>query len=246
MVQGENKMRISKDVEDLLKAKSEWKEHKTYQVLADFSERIMPIPPGKNLEKKYQDAINFCHLNATPKGLFSFAVILSIITLLTSFTLMFLFNSVSLFLVIFILIAAGGMFFYFYNYPFYLATSFRIKASSEMVLAVIYMTIAMKVRPNLEHAVRYAAANLKGPLSVDLRRLLWNVYIGKYVSIGDALDDFGDKWKRENEEFTESLSLIKTAFNESSDRMDRMFSEAVSCMLDGTKERMQGYARDLR
>jgi hypothetical protein len=239
-------MKISKEVEDLLKAKSEWKEHKTYESLADFSERIFPISPGKSLEKKYQDAIDFCHLNATPKGLFSFAVILPILILFLSFALLILFNSLSPLITLFIFLAAGGVFFYFYNYPFYLATSFRIKASSEMVLAIIYMTIAMKVKPNLEHSVEYAASNLKGPLSVDLRSLLWDVYMGKFVSIGDALDSFGEKWKRENDEFTESLSLIKTAFNESPERMDRMFGEAVDCMLDGTKERMKGYARDLR
>jgi hypothetical protein len=246
VVQGENKMRVSKDVEELLKAKSEWKEHKLYESLADFSERILPVSPGKSLEKRYQDAIDFCHLNATPKGVFSFTIILPFIILLLSFTMMFLFNSFSLFLMFFVLLFAGGVFFYFYNYPFHLATSFRIKASSEMVLAVIYMTIAMKVRPNLEHAVKYAATNLKGPLSVDLRRLLWDVYVGNFVSVGDALDSFGEKWKRENEEFTESLSIIKTAFNESSERMDKMFGEAVNCMLDGTKDRMKSYARGLR
>jgi hypothetical protein len=115
-----------------------------------------------------------------------------------------------------------------------------------MVLAIIYMTISMKVKPNLEHAVKYAAQNLKGPLAYDLKNLLWDVYFGKFLSMEEALESFGEKWKRENEEFTESLSLIKTAFHESSEKMDRMFNEAVNRMLEGTKDRMKGYARDLR
>ena len=240
-------MKISKDIEEFLKSEAEaWKGHSIYESLADFSERILPISPGKPLEKKYKEAIDFCHLNTSPKGVFSLTIFLTIATLFVPLFLLFLFNTFSSLLIILILLAATGVFFYFYNRPFYLATSFRIKASSEMVLAIIYMTIAMKAKPNLEHGVKYAASNLKGPLGLDLRRLLWDVYVGKFVSMSDAIDSFAEKWKRENEEFTESISLIKTAFHESSERMDRMFSEAVTCMLDGTKDRMKGYARNLR
>lgn len=246
MVKGEAEVKVSKEVEEFLKSEAEWKGHKLYKSLADLAERILPISPGKALEKKYKEAIDFCHLEATPRGVFSLAVILTIITLFIPFLLFFLFNFFSLLVIILVILAAGAVFFYFYNRPFSLATSFRIKASSEMVLAVIYMTIAMKVRPNLEHAVKYAAANLRGPLAVDLRRLLWDVYVGKFVSMADAIDSFAEKWKRENEEFTEAISLIKTAFHEAPEKMDRMFNEAVACMLDGTKVRMKGYARSLR
>lgn len=239
-------MKISKEMEEFFKSESEWKGHKLYETLADIAERLMPIYPGKDLEKKYREAIDFCHLNVTPTGVFSLSIFLTILTLFVPLVLLFLFNIFSPLLIILVLFATLGIFFHFYNYPFNLATSFRIKASSEMVLAIIYMTIAMKIRPNLEHAVKYAALNLKGPLSFDLKRLLWDVYVGKFVSMSDALDSFCEKWKRENEEFTESISLIKTAFHESSERMERMFGEAVNCMLDGTKERMKGYSRSLR
>lgn len=239
-------MRIQKELDEIVKSDSEWKNNKIYESLTDLSERILPIYPGKNLEKKYKEAIDFCHMNASPTGVFSLAIVLTTLTLFVPIFLMLFFNSFSIFLVLLVLFVTLGVFFYFYNYPFSLATSFRIKASSEMVLAIIYMTIAMKVRPNLEHAVKYAATNLRGPLSVDLKRLLWDVYIGKFLSMEEALEYFSEKWKRENEEFTESISLIKTAFHESPERMDRMFSEAVNCMLDGTKERMKGYSRSLR
>lgn len=239
-------MKISKEMEEFVKSESEWKSNKVYASLSDITERIMPISPGKNLEKKYKEAIDFCHLDASPRGVFSFSILLAILTFFIPLSLLLLFNIFSPLLIILVICATFGVFFYFYNYPFNLATSFRIKASSEMVLAIIYMTMAMRVKPNLEHAVKYAAMNLKGPLSSDLKRLLWDVYVGKFVSMSDALDSFCEKWKRENEEFTTSISLIKTAFNESSDKMDRMFSEAVANVLEGTKERMKGYARSLR
>ena len=240
-------MKVSKDMEEFLKGEAEeWKHHSLYETLTDFSERVLPIYPGKDLEKKYKEAIDFCHLNVSPRGAFSLAVILTSLILFVPLLLFFLFNVFSPLLLILVLSATLGIFFYFYKLPFILATSFRIKASSEMVLGIIYMTIAMKVRPNLEHAVKHAAQNLRGPLGVDLRRLLWDVYVGRFVSMEDALEYFGEKWKRENEEFTESISLIKSAFHESPEKMDRMFSEAVTCMLDGTKERMTGYSRSLR
>jgi len=108
------------------------------------------------------------------------------------------------------------------------------------------MSIAMKVVPNIEYAVKFAASNLSGPLSKDLKKLLWDVYVGKFNSVMEALDPFMEKWKRESEEFTKSIYLIKTSFFESGQKRDKMLNEAMNLILRGTKERMTGYARDLK
>lgn len=61
-------------------------------------------------------------------------------------------------------------FYYLYSLPFSIATTFRIKAASEMVLGVLYMSIAMKVIPNLEYAIKFAGENLTGPLARDFKK----------------------------------------------------------------------------
>ena len=140
----------------------------------------------------------------------------------------------------------SGIFYYLYNYPFFLATSYRIRASSEMVLAVIYMSVAMKMKPNLENAIAFTSTNLTGPLANDLKELIWGVYSGKYVSMELAIDSFAEKWKRENEEFTRAVNLIKTSLYEEQSERDKVLEEAVSVVLDGTKERMKHYSQELK
>jgi hypothetical protein len=76
--------------------------------------------------------------------------------------------------------------------------------------------------------------------------MLWDVYMRKYDTISDALDVFISKWKVENKEFTEAIYLIKTSFASTAARREGTLDEAVSVVLEGTKERMKHYAQDLR
>jgi len=235
---------ISKEYAELLKEFIQ-RRRGAYEKLCKFSEKI-PIKPTKGLEKKYREAINFAHLEITPRGAFSFSILAGILFSVFFLLLALVFNILTLPVIILVSVFDLMFFYYLYNYPFHLATMFRIKASSEMVLGVIYMTIAMRVTPNLENAVKFAALNLTGPLGYDLRKMIWNLYTRKYNSISNALDDFGKKWKRENEEFVDAINLIQTSTTESTARREKALDESVSIVLTGTKERMRHYAHDLR
>jgi hypothetical protein len=273
-------VRQSKEYEEFLEEFSN-KRHSLYEKLCNAAEKILPLPPPKSISEKYDEAINFCHIDATPKGAFALAVLSVII--LSLFFLGVTYASLSMgalneidssikthddciakngvwdatastctvtrfleSIVILFSIFIVSIFFYLYTYLQTLSTSYRIKASSEMVLAIVYMTIAMKVIPNIEYAVKFAAKNLTGPLSRDLKQMIWDVYTNKYNSISDCLEPFIDKWKHENEEFTKSIYLIKMAFFESSEKRNRMLNEAVTVVLAGTEERMKSYSRDLK
>ncbi len=235
---------MTKEYEQLLKEFGE-RQLSLYENACNFSEKILGISLGKGSRQKFKEAIEFCHLKISPKGAFSFSLlVLTILILFVIFTGVLGFLSLPLILIA--LIVSFGVFRYVYNYPSYLATSYRIKASSEMVLAIVYMSVSMKMRPNLENAVAFTSKNLTGPLARDLKELIWLVYTGKYVSMENAIDSFIEKWKRENEEFTEAISLIKTSFYEGYSERDKILNEAVEIVLDGTKERMKRYSRELK
>jgi Flp pilus assembly protein TadB len=121
----------------------------------------------------------------------------------------------------------------------------RIQASSQVVLCVLYMVVSMRISPNLENAMRFAASNISGALAWDLRRMLWDIQMQKYVSASDALSDYIAKWKSENEEFAEALRLIKDSTSQIQDRARNILDEALNVVLDGTKTRMKHYAQDL-
>ncbi len=220
--------------------------HKTaYEKFCALTERL-PISPGKDLEKKYKEAIDFCHLNITPKAAFSFSVWITIFFFAASSLVALALHALTLPVLLLIVIFDVLIFYYSYNYPFHLATVFRINASSEMVLAIVYMTIAMRVSPNIENAVKFASENLKGPLAYDLKQLLWDIYNRKYTSMQEALETFINKWKIENEEFTQAIYLIETAVHESATKREQSLDEAVAIAVNGTKSRMRQYSRDLR
>lgn len=238
---------ISREYEKFLREEQSSKKLTLYEKLCSISEKILPVPPPfKGIENKYIESIRFSHLKITPKGAFSLTLLTTLSVFIISLILLVLLSSFALSSVLLSISLSVIAFYFLVSYPNRYATVFRINASSEMVLATIYMSISMHMSPNLENAVKFASINLKGPLATDLRELLWDVYTRKYDRMEDALDSFIRKWQRENKEFSESLYLIKNSGAESELKRERYLDEAVSVMLDGTKDRMRLYSRQLK
>jgi len=235
--------RLSKEYEEFLE---EFRLRKMtfYETMCASFESLIPFNPPN--AEKVQEAIDFAHMNLKPRGPFALSIFFLILFPAFFLSLGYLLNILNLAYVVLIGVFAVTIFWYLYSLPLTMATSFRIKASSEMVLAIVYMSIAMKVIPNIEYAIKFAATNLKGPLARDLKKIVWDVYTGKQVSMLDALDPFMEKWKRENEEFTKAIFLIKSSFFESTEKRNKVLSEAVNVVLNGTKDRMKHYAQDLK
>ena len=235
--------RLSKDYEEFLE---EFRLRKMtfYEALCASFESLIPVDPPN--VQKIREAIDFAHMNLTPRGPFALSIFFLILFPAFFLSLGFLIQVLTFPYIFLIMIFDFTIFWYLYSLPLTMATSFRIKASSEMVLAILYMTIAMKIVPNIEYSIKFAATNLKGALARDLKKIIWDVYTGKQVSMVDALDPFMAKWKRENDEFTKAIFLIKSSFFESAERRNKMLNEAVNVVLNGTKDRMKHYAQDLK
>lgn len=141
-------------------------------------------------------------------------------------------------------VGTGG---YIFFKPIYAAKNKVIRSSGEMILAVLYMVIYMRSSPNLEGAIRFAALNLEGPISEDLKGVLWDVEVGKYNSIEQSMEKYTRVWKGYNDDFLESLQLLKAAVNEpDKDRRENLLQDSIDRMLDGTQEKMKHYAQSLK
>lgn len=139
-------------------------------------------------------------------------------------------------------LAAG----YTFYKPIFDAKSKVIESSGEMILSILYMVVYMRSSPNLEGAVRFAALNLDGPISDDLKKVLWSVEIGEFKRIDDALEDYTERWKRYNKDYLESLTLLKAATNEPNHkRRETLLQDSIDNILDGTQEKMKHYAQGL-
>jgi len=215
-----------------------------YEKLCNAAGNILTVKPGDETEQKLQKAIDFCHLETTPGGCLSLAIFF-IIGFLVLTTALFMAGLLQIMHVILFIAFALGFGYYIMIYPYHLAKSYRIKASSDIMLAIVYMVVSMKSTPNLENAVRFAAENLAGPLGFDFKKLLWDIDVGVYNNVISALQTFEQRWKENNEEFVKSLDLIINSLYQAGQKRDKMLDEAINVILTGTSDRMNKYARDL-
>ncbi len=135
---------------------------------------------------------------------------------------------------------------YTFYKPIFAAKSKVIESSGEIILAILYMVVYMRSNPSLEGAVRFAALNLEGPISKDLKGVLWSVEVGEYKKIDAALENYTSRWKNYNKDFLESLNLLKAATNQPNPkRRESLLQDAIDNILDGTQEKMKHYAQSL-
>jgi len=232
--------RIFKQME---KRKLNW-----YERAARFSEKLLKVKPGERTAEELRKQIAFTGLMIRPESVMSLFVLTII-----GFVMVGAAVSIASFLtpggtpIIGLGIAAIGLglAYYFYKYPTNLVKKLRIEASSEVVLAILYMVVSMRISPNLERALRFAAANVSGALSWDMRRLIWDIEMRRYYSASQALTDYIAKWKPENEEFAEALRLIRDSETQIPEKGRRILDEALDLILEGTKTRMKHYAQEL-
>lgn len=144
-------------------------------------------------------------------------------------------------------ITAGFLFYYFYTMPSRLANQWRLKAGSQFVPCILYTVVYMKHTSNLERAVRFASQHLEPPLSLDLKKIFWDVEMGKYSSIKESLDSYLETWRTTSSEFVESFNLIESSLYEPSDaRRIQILERALQVILDGVYDRMLKYTHSVK
>jgi len=215
-----------------------------YERLCKFSGKIFKLSPDQRTRNELESAIGFTGLEIKPEDVMAL-IVLTIISFVALSAFLVAFGLIPLIGSLFVIVVGIGLSYYFLKYPTNLLKSYRIEASSQVVLATLYMVISMRISPNLENALRFAASNVTGPLAWDMRRLIWDIEMGRYYSAADALTDYIAKWKPENEEFAEALRLIRDSRNQPADRAEKVLDEALNIILDGTKVRMKHYAQEL-
>ncbi|MFH0711005.1 MAG: hypothetical protein V1944_00335 [Candidatus Aenigmatarchaeota archaeon] len=216
-----------------------------YEKLCNSAEKVFRIRLSAETEKNFYDAIQFTYLNISPSGPISLvSLLLLIISPLLIISTLFGFLSLTTTVVAFVIFALSS--YYIYKYPFFRVREIRAKASTEIVLAIVYMAVSLREIPNLENAVVFAASNLTGPLSRDLKRLLWKIETQQFSSIEPAIDEFTRKWGEENQEFVNAIKLLKSSVQQPPDRAHKLIDESIDVILSGTADRMSRYANDLR
>ncbi|MFB6203561.1 MAG: hypothetical protein ABEK01_03650 [Candidatus Nanohaloarchaea archaeon] len=220
-----------------------------YERLCNLYANIFHLKADESVQESLNDPIKLLGWNITP-GMVLSASVGVFLTGTLFWTLIFLINMLVgiipvtvMILFLSVPLTAGA---YTYLKPKYAAKNKVIRSSGEMILAILYMVVYMRSSPNLEGGVRFAALNLEGPISKDLKGILWDLEVGNYNRIEEAMEDYTRRWKGYNDDFLESLTLLKAAMQEpGQDRMERMLQDSIDNILDGTREKMKHYAQSL-
>jgi hypothetical protein len=217
-----------------------------YEKACNFSDGILKLTADPKKSEKLQKDINSCHLNVTPGGVTAFSLLLPITVMLVGSLASFaIFNM--MFFVIFFMIAGLLMIPALQRIPGFMANTWRMKASNQMVQSIFYLVTYMRHTSNLERAIEFASDHLDQPLSLDFRKILWDVETEKFSNIRESADAYLQTWKEWDKEFVESFHLVEASlFEGSEDRRLALLDKALDVILNGTYENMLHYAHSLK
>jgi hypothetical protein len=221
---------------------------------------IIKLKFAKKDEDKVQKFLDIAHLEVEPwqtlnLSIMSFIAIF-IIGLLSSFAIALIRGGVTIggifeafpLLYFFLMMILAFFIFYFMNgYPKRLANKWRLKASSQMVPAILYTVVYMRHTPNIEKAIAFASKHLQYPLALDFKKVFYDVEIGKFSTMKESLDNYLEGWRDYATEFIESFHLIESSLFEPNDnRRIATLEKALQVVLDGVYDKMLKFTHEVR
>jgi len=217
-----------------------------FEKACNIAEKTFKIKPDVKTEQQMQENINICHLNVTPTGVMSASIFYPIVIVIIGSLFSFMIFK-SFFFVFFFLLGAVASMAIMQKLPEMFADNWRMKASNQMVLCIFYVATYMRHTSNLELAVNFAAEHLAPPLSIDLKKVLWDVETQKYATIRESLDHYFETWRKWNLEFVEAFHVVESSLYETSDdRRLSLLDRSLSLILEETYEKMLHYAHNLK
>ncbi len=246
-----SKKGYSREYQEYREEERREREPSSFERLCFVSGDLINIKADKSSRERLGPPLRLLGWDVTPGMVISASVMIGLVSFLAWFMVFALNAFLGFFiplsimvLTVFLPLGVGA---YTYFKPVYEAKNKVIESSGEMILAVLYMVIYMRSSPNLEGAIRFAALNLEGPISKDLRGVLWDLEVGNYNRIGEALENYTKSWKGYNDDFLESLQLLRAAINEpDAGRREDLLQDSIDRILEGTQEKMKHYAQSLK
>jgi len=215
---------------------------------------IVKLKVPKKDEEKIRKSLEIAHLDLEPWQTITLSVVtfvgIFIIGLLVSVAIALFkggIESFPLFFLVLVVIFAMFLFYFVNGYPLRLANKWRLKASSQMVPAILYIVVYMRHTPNLEKAIAFASQHLQYPLALDLKKVFYNVEVGKFSTIKESLDNYLESWRDYSIEFIEAFHLIESSLFEPDDAKRIVTLEkSLQVVLDGVYDKMLRFTHEVR
>lgn len=222
------------------------KRYSLYEKACNFSERLLKLKVDPKKAEELQENIDLCHLQITPSGVVSFSILAPLVLILIG-SLVFFSVFQMMFFVVFFLLAGLALIIPLQKLPIFMGNSWRMKASNQIVQCIFYLVTYMKHTSNLERAIEFASDHLTPPLSLDMKKVLWDIETGNFSSIKESFNAYLEHWIKWDREFVEAAQLVVSSLYESSEERRLAFlDKSLDVVLTGTYEKMLHYAHDLK
>jgi len=212
----------------------------------------------KYFTAEYIDNLSFAGLDVEPFDIMVFAYASAFITFIAVFMIdlivilsyasdigeidgltILLMIAISIFLPLTIMNLVAG-------YPRTYAKYVKIHSLGDTPEVLSYLVMYLKLVPNLENSVKFAASESSTSLAKDLRKMLWDMEIRIYNGVNDALTSFANYWGKWSDHFKRALHLIRSSIQEPEEAQRVItLNRALDVGLDGTREMMNQFAAKL-
>jgi len=215
-----------------------------YEKFCNFSEKILNLKPDDKTSKAIEKELVTSHLNVSPTGVQSASILAALGLLFLGLILMII---KSMTIGVGLVLIGLCVYFVFQKIPSMYTKRLRTKANDEVIIAIFYIVAYMRFSSNFELATSFAANYLSPPLSLDFKRLLWELENAKYPTIKVAFDKYLEGWRDDNLEFLEAIYLIESSLYESDEfRRISLLDKSLDIILQGNYEKMLHFAQELR
>jgi hypothetical protein len=215
-----------------------------FEKYCNFSYKLFPIKADSKMFERINNQLYEAHLNTDASSVFAASFLTSLILMIIGLTNLIFFSGI---IGVGFLLLALASYFLVQNLPNLLMKRLKAKANDQIIIAIFYIVAFMRFNSNFELAINFAANYLSAPLSLDFKRILWELENAKYPTIKVAFDKYLENWRDDNLEFLESVYLIESSLYESEEfRRISLLDKALDTILQGNYEKMLHFAQDLR
>ena len=214
-----------------------------FEKLCKTSYKFLKVSCPSFLKEKLKDPIFLSGLKVTEDEVFSLTMASFFLSLLIFIPLSILdFPSTAVLLIFPPFIAYNA-----FTYPIFYSEVIRIRAGNEIVSIILYIVTYLSLNPVYEKAIQFAASRCHGPLGNDLKRVVWEIQSGKFPTIKEALSTYTRKWTLWNEEFVNSLVLLRMIeFQPTEKERNEILKTATERIMLNAATKMEEYAFNLK
>ena len=213
--------------------------------------KVLNVRVKEEEQAALEESISIAHLQITAGGAASFAAFLGVLLVALGIGYgalsYFVFETLAWFIPLLLILSGVFSIKPLAHLPHYFANRWRLEASNQMVLCILYVVMYMRHTSNLEHAVKFAGEHIGPPLNLDLRKVFWDIETERFTTITESLNNYLDSWKKWNLEFVEAFHLIQGSLYETAEsRRLELLDKALDVMVEGTYDKMLHFAHNLK